>query len=185
MAQSWGKWGVWFVVCLLIATAVLGVLLGRKASEYSALTAETRALEKTYDVLSEDYWLLEADWSDLEDEFEELSEEFEDLEAELVEGNEERDALQAELMEIQDKCPPRHFVSRADLQTWRNQTGVVEAGDLLLSCELLQDLALRDGYVLSVCLCWDDYSVYVGCLAKIGASYYGVSPDDLIVYEVY
>jgi len=89
----------------------------------------------------------------------------------------EYEAVSEELASIKEVYPPRHFESEDELRDWRESVGLL-GGDSLPDAYLkLQEMALSDGYIVSVRLYQSGGTWWIGCIALAGNSFYGLPYD--------
>ena len=86
--------------------------------------------------------------------------------------------------QIVQNLPPRHFYDRAELNIWRQSVGIVGVNmNYVDGIMQLQQIALEDGYIVSIDLDWDESTDYwgVSLTALAGDGFYVIYPDDLTV----
>ncbi len=154
------------VFCLAI---VLLAGCGVPQADYDALQADYNALNADNDALQADYNALNADNDALQADYDALYTNYV--------------AVEAELADIQQVYPPRDFESRQELVDWRNGAGIFDTINPTDDCRSLQQVALRDGYIVSVSTGLELDSP-VGCRAIAGDSFYQLLPWELGVFWI-
>jgi len=106
-----------------------------------------------------------------------------ELQTEVNKLREEITELETELANSKESSLPRNFNDEAELTEWREEVGIV--GNELSwvdSCVLLHEIALRDGYLvtLDVDLYEDEFGVSLTVIA--GERFYQTYPDKAEVY---
>jgi len=142
----------WLLIGLVVLCLAMVPLAGCVAkSEYEALQAD-------YDALNADNDALQADYDELYTNYA---------------------AVEAELADIQQVYPPRDFATRQALVEWRNTAGIFDTPNPLDDCRSLQQIALQDGYIVSISVGLEELTY--GCRAIAGDSIYQILPWELSV----
>lgn len=134
-----------------------------------------------------------AEWEDeigiLQAEINEGLSQIEELQAELTRATIEIGERETEITRLEAELAnfslPRNFDDEAELIEWRKEVGIV--GSELSwadSCVLLHEIALREGYLvtLDVDIYEDEFGVSLTAIA--GERFYQVYPDEIEVYFI-
>ena len=134
-----------------------------------------------YDELQAEHTALVEENSNLQAEIEKVQSDLTDLQAAYDALVAEHEAINEELAEIKKVYPLRNFDSVEELIEWRESVGVLDFTALYQGCQKLQELALNDGYIVSVSTYWhqQDQIWYTCCLAVAGDSLYSFYPDNV------
>lgn len=188
-----GKRG-WIIVsvALFIACCVLGGFLYSRTELCNSLLADKADLQQENLALQAELDTANDKNVSLQSELDTLQEDYDRVNSEYISLSNEYSRVSAELVDangliaaFQSVCPPRHFTSRAELQNWRNEAGIIPYNSNIYSwCEQLQEKALEDGFIVSVSSYYDydDFAWYTCCLATAGDSVYSFYPDEFTLY---
>jgi len=112
-----------------------------------------------------------------------LSDQLTDAQSDINSLQSDYDAAQEELASIKEVYPPRNFNSEAELREWRTSVGLLKEYSVPEGYIKLQEMALSDGYIVSVRLFQEGGTWYFSGLAVAGNSFYAFLPTSLeLVY---
>jgi chromosome segregation ATPase len=166
----------WLLVSLVVLSLASLPLVGCgiPKSEYEALQGKNASLIEENTSLKAEVVEVQSDLTKAQADHDMLKSDHDKLSADY-------ETIEAELAEIKEAYPPRHFDSRMELVDWRNEIGTVDSNLAYIdACRKLQEIALADGYIISININWENQ--WVASLTAIaGDSIYQMWPDE---YEV-
>ena len=139
-------------------------------SDYSKLSTQCEGLQAEKTALMAEKESLKADYSQLKTENEAVTEE-------LLKTRKSYNDIYQELSALQVACPPKYFSTSQELKSWIQSNAISDTPIhyfLLTSyeayqrCLEIQEIALRDGYIISV-------SLESGPIPEDNPNYYGTS----------
>jgi len=109
------------------------------------------------------------------------------LQIEVDEGLSQIEELQIELIQAEANLAnfslPRNFNDEAELIEWRETTGIVGSElSWVDSCVLLHEIALKEGYLVTLDLDVEEGVFVVSLTAIAGERFYLLYPDEIEVY---
>jgi len=178
------NWWLIGLVAVCLSMIPLAGCMGVSQSKYEALQAEYEALEAEHATLVDENTGLKGQLELVQSNLTNLQADYEAVQSDLTNLQTDYEAANEELAAIKEVYPPRNFNSRTELVEWREGVGILDYTDIYRGCEKLQEIALSDGYILSVSTFYDYYDEiwYTACLATAGDSIYSLYPDELGLY---